>query len=246
MLIRMPSAASYELQVEKEHQWLPILAPHLPYSIPTPLAMGNPEFGYPWHWSVYKWIGGVTVASQANVDLIDLASRLAEFLTALQQIDSTGGPLAGEHSFYRGSALKQYDSETRNAISELRDKIDTNKATQIWEAALATKWLHSPVWVHGDIAPGNLLLQNGKLHAVIDFGQLCIGDPACDLAIAWTLFHGESREVFHRQMRLNAETWLRGQAWALWKALITAAGLTGGNNLEAQRCWQISNDILEE
>lgn len=97
---------------------------------------------------------------------------------------------------------------------------------------------------NGDVAPGNLLLQNGKIHAVIDFGQLCIGDPACDLAIAWTLFNGKSREVFQEQIKLDAGTWARGRAWALWKALITAAGLIGGNNFEAQRCRKIINNIL--
>lgn len=244
MLIRMPSAACYELQVEKEHLWLPKLAPYLPYAIPTPLAIGNPEFGYPWHWSVYKWINGVTVASQTNIDLVNLATDLAAFLTALQQIECVGGPPAGEVSFFRGGSLMKYDQETRKAIISLKDKINADKATQIWEEALNTKWQFDLVWVHGDFAPGNLLLQNGRLHAVIDFGQLCIGDPACDLAIGWTLFNGKSRKVFQEKIKLDTGTWARGRAWALWKALITAAGLTGGNNFEAQRCWQILNDIL--
>lgn len=246
MLIRMPSAACYELQVEKEHQWLPKLAPQLPYAIPTPLALGSPGFDYLWHWSVYRWIDGVTASSQVDIDRVDLAIRLAAFLTALQQADATDGPLAGEHSFYRGAPLTTYDLETRNAITALGSRISSDRATQIWETALDTKWQHTPVWVHGDLALGNLLLQNGKLHAVIDFGQLCIGDPACDLAIAWTLFSGQSREAFQEQIKLDAGTWARGRAWALWKALITAADLTGGNNFESQHCWQIINNILRD
>lgn len=246
MVVRMPSAAEYAAQVEKEHRWLPKLAPLLPLPIPVPLAIGEPGEGYPWKWSIYRWLEGNPAASAPIADLCDFAKSLAQFLLALQRIDPTGGPLPGPHSFYRGGELKIYDSETRKAIAALKGKIDANAAIEVWEKALAISWQHSPVWVHGDISPGNLLVQEGSLCAVIDFGQLAIGDPACDLAIAWTFFESESREVFRTMLLLDAGTWARGRAWALWKALIVAAGFTSPNNAEALQCWRIIDEVIAD
>ena len=152
----------------------------------------------------------------------------------------------GRISFYRGGALTTYDTEVRQAIALLKDKIDVSAAIKVWEGALATNWQGSPVWVHGDISAGNLLVQDGHLNAVIDFGQLAVGDPACDLAIAWTLFSGKSREVFRANLPLDGGTWARGAAWALWKALIAAAGFTNPNNFESEQSWRIIGDMLAD
>ena len=244
MLVRMPSEADYALQVEKEQRWLPKLAPLLPLPIPAPLALGEPAEGYPWRWSIYRWIEGEAAASAPISDLKKFAIDLANFLVALQKIDSTGGPLAGPHSFYRGGSLLTYDAETRQALEILKDRIDVNTATEVWETALVTTWHDSPAWVHGDISVGNLLVKDGQLSAVIDFGQLSIGDPACDLAIAWTLFKDESREAFRLSFNLDADTWARGRAWTLWKALICASNLTNSNAVEAQQALNIIEEIL--
>lgn len=246
MLVRMPSAAVYAAQVEKEQQWLPKLAPFLPLPIPVPLAMGEPAEGYPWHWSIYRWIEGESAATAPIVDLCDFAASLAQFLKVLQRIDSTGGPIAGPHSFYRGGSLHTYDAETRQAISILKDKIDARSALELWETALTTTWQNPPVWIHGDISVGNLLVDKGRLSAVIDFGQLAIGDPACDLAIAWTLFEGKSRDVFREILPLDAGTWTRGRAWTLWKALITLAGLAESNAAETTKARRIIDEVLED
>ncbi|NNM43256.1 MAG: aminoglycoside phosphotransferase family protein [Chlamydiae bacterium] len=246
MLVRMPSAAEYASQVEKEHKWLPRLAPLLPLPIPTPLAIGQPADGYPWRWSIYRWLEGNSAASSPIEDLCDFATCLAQFLIALERIDSRDGPLPGPHSFYRGGSLLIYDAETRHAIAVLKDKIDAHAATEVWETALTTTWHGLPVWVHGDISAGNLLVQEGRLSAVIDFGQLAIGDPSCDLTIAWTLFGGESREVFQKMLPLDADTWARARAWTLWKALVVAAGLTNPNNTESAKCWRIIDEVLTE
>ncbi|MDP4155666.1 MAG: aminoglycoside phosphotransferase family protein [Bacillota bacterium] len=246
MLVRMPSAASYAAQVEKEQQWLPKLAPLLPLPIPVPLAVGEPTEGYPWSWSIYRWLEGESAASTPIADLCDFASSLAQFLLALHRIDSTGGPVAGPHSFYRGGPLKTYDVETRQAIMSLKGKIDVDTAIEVWETALATTWHGSPVWIHGDISVGNLLVQEGKLCAVIDFGQLAVGDPACDLAIAWTLFEGKSRDIFRTLLLLDPGTWARGRAWTLWKALIMAASLTDSNAVEAREPWRIIDEVLAD
>jgi aminoglycoside phosphotransferase (APT) family kinase protein len=244
MTVRMPSAADYALQVDKEQRWLPKLAPLLPLTIPTPIAIGRPDEDYPWPWSIYRWIEGEAAASAPIGDLSDFARTLGAFLVALQGIDSTGGPLPGLHSFYRGGPLATYDAETRNAIAALKARLDVDTATQIWETALSTSWNQPPVWLHGDISAGNLLVQRGRLTAVIDFGQLAIGDPACDLAIAWTLFKDASREAFQATVPLDRDTWARGRGWALWKALIVAAGFTNPNNTESNQCWRIIDEIL--
>ena len=246
MLVRMPSAAGYAAQVEKEHQWLPRLAPHLPLSIPVPLEMGNPGKGYPWKWSIYRWLEGDTVASTPIDNLSEFAVSLAQFLVALQKTDTTGGPLPGLHSFYRGGSLSVYDADTRRAIDQLEGKIDVEVALNIWETALATSWNHPLVWVHGDISVGNLLAEGGRLCAVIDFGQLTVGDPACDLVMTWTLFQGKSREAFRKVLPLDAGTWARARGWALWKALVTAAGFTNPNNAESKQCWRIIDEVLAD
>jgi aminoglycoside phosphotransferase (APT) family kinase protein len=244
MLIRMPSAAEYTEQVKKEQQWLPRLASLLPLPIPEPLAMGEPAYGYPWHWSIYRWIEGDSAASAQIIDLYDFASSLAQFLNTLQSIDPTERPSPDLQNFYRGGLLVVYDPEVRQALTILKDKIDTYAATKLWEAALATTWSKPPVWVHGDISAGNLLVKDGHLSAVIDFGQLAVGDPACDLVIAWTLFKGKSRKIFRGNLQLDPDTWTRAGAWGLWKALIVAAGLTNPNNAEAKQCWRIIDEVL--
>jgi len=244
MLVRMPSAAGYRSQVEKEQHWLPALAPLLPLTIPTPLAMGEPDPRYPWKWSVYSWIPGEAAASSNITDLNNFAIRLAQFLFALQQIDPNNGPLPSTDNFYRGGDLRMYDAETRQAIAALDDKIDKQSAMEAWEDALNFSWPKSPVWFHGDISAGNLLLLDGKLNAVIDFGLMGVGDPACDLAIAWTLFNAESREVFKSTLAPDKNTWTRGRAWALWKALITVAGFPDFNNNESKQCRQIIDEVL--
>ena len=232
-VLRFPSAECYAAQVEKEQTWLPKLAPSLPLPIPTPLAMGKPTENYPWNWSVYRFIEGTPALSASIPDLCIFATQLAEFLLALQQIDTKNGPPPGPHCFYRGGSLQVYDAETRKALELLKGQIDTEKALAIWEAALKTQWEKPPVWVHGDMNERNLLVENGKLSAVIDFGMLSIGDPACDLAIAWTFFDEISREVFLNRMSYDCNTLVRGKAWTLWKALIVAAGLTQSNAINA-------------
>lgn len=223
MLARLPSHARYAPQAEKEQRWLPRLAPRLPLPIPAPLAIGAPGEGYPWRWQVLRWIEGDTAAAAPVADLTRFALDLADFLAALQRIDASDGPPAGPHSFWRGGPLATYDAETRAAISALGDRIDAAAAAAMWEAALAATWDGPPVWFHGDVAPGNLLVQGGRLAAVIDFGCCGVGDPACDLVIAWTCFDEAARAAFHAALPLDAACWSRARGWALWKALIVLA-----------------------
>jgi aminoglycoside phosphotransferase (APT) family kinase protein len=253
MSVRLPRDEPYALAVEKEHRWLPILAPAVPLPIPVPLAEGAPGEGYPYKWSVYRWIDGSPAAPSRIGDLTTFAADLAAFLVALQGVDPAGGPSPGQHNWFRGGPLETYDADTRRAIAQLGAQgsgargsgaqgsgADVSGAevssvrvsgaqvpgalvTEIWETALRATWQGDPVWFHGDVAAGNLLVRDGRLSAVIDFGTCGVGDPACDLAIAWTLFSGPSRAEFRRRLAVDDATWARGRGWALWKALITYA-----------------------
>ncbi len=246
MAVRLPSAVHYAAQVEKEHRWLPQMAPLLPVRIPTPLAIGQPAHGYPWKWSVFRWIEGDTATWAEIDDREDFATRLAKFLVALQRIDTVNGPIPGPDNFFRGGALRTYDAETKRAIALLKDKINAEAATELWNAALGTAWDRSPVWVHGDMSAGNLLMRDGRLCAVIDFGMLAVGDPACDLSIAWTLLSGDSRKTFQAILALDPGTWARGRAWTLWKALIVAAKFSGTTQVDAAQSWRVIDEVLDE
>ncbi|WP_238412408.1 aminoglycoside phosphotransferase family protein [Saccharothrix deserti] len=227
MSVRLPTGEGYAPAVEKEHRWLPVLAPSLPVPVPVSLAMGEPGEGYPFHWSVRRWLDGQTAAPDRIDDLPAFAVSIADFIRALQRIDATDGPPAGAHCFYRGTPPAHYDDWTQSALTKLEGRIDTERAAAVWDDALrAPAWAGPPVWFHGDIASGNLLVDGGKLTAVIDFGGSGVGDPACDLVIAWTMFSGESREAFRDAVDLDTATWARARGWALWKALITLADET--------------------
>jgi len=241
--VRLPSAQAYAGQVEKEHRWLPRLAAHLPLSIPVPLAMGVPANGYPWHWSVYRWLEGENATIKSIADLQQFATALAQFLAALQRIDPADGPPPGQHNFFRGGPLTTYDSETRDAIATLRGRIDADAVTAVWEAALRATWHGPPVWLHGDVSAGNLLVEKGRLNAVIDFGCTAVGDPACDLTIAWTLLSGESRDAFRAALPLDRATWARGRGWALWKGLITLVKHTT-NPTKARNARGVIDEVL--
>jgi len=246
MSVRLPSAEGYAPQVEKEHRWLPILEPHLPLPIPVPLARGVPGSGYPWPWSVYGWLEGQNATLESIDNLEHFATDLGQFLSALEKIDSAGGPPPGQHSAYRGGPLTFYDLKTRQAIDMLEGEIDSQAATKVWETALSSSWQGEPVWFHGDVAAGNLLVRDGKLSAVIDFGCAGVGDPACDLVIAWTLFFGKSREAFRAALPLEPETWARGRGWALWKALITLEQHLETDRVKAAEARRVLDAVLED
>lgn len=227
MTVRLPTAAGYVPAVEKEDTWLPVLAPHLPVPVPQVLAKGEPGEGYPYPWSVRGWLDGETATAPDRVgdpaDLARFAVDLGRFLLALHSVDPAGGPAAGAHSFHRGAPPAFYDGETRAALAGLDGLVDTARATAVWDAALAADFTGPPVWFHGDIAGGNLLAAGGRLAAVLDFGTSGVGDPACDLVIAWTLFSGESRAAFRDTVAKDDGMWARARGWALWKALISLA-----------------------
>jgi aminoglycoside phosphotransferase (APT) family kinase protein len=221
MALRLPRHRIAAEQVQKENRWLPSLAPHLPLDVPVPVAMGMPTESYPYHWSVCRWLEGENAAAAPIVDPGQAANVLAQFVAALQKIDPAGGPLPGTHNFFRGVPLAGRDSQTRAAIASVGGTLDGDVVTDAWEAALdAPAWDAPPVWLHGDIHAGNLLVQRGGISAVIDFGGLGLGDPACDLMVGWTLLSAETRPIFRSALSIDDATWLRGRGWALSVALI--------------------------
>jgi aminoglycoside phosphotransferase (APT) family kinase protein len=224
LTIRLPTGDWYAQQVAKEQRWLPVLAPRLPLPIPTPVARGEPGAGFPYPWSVYRWIDGEIAMDARTDDLPGFASRLAGFLAALRGVDATGGPPPGEHNFFRGGPLGTYEDEAMEAVAALGAEIPRDAVMRAWEDAMRTSWERDPVWLHGDVATGNLLVRDGRLAAVLDFGCSGVGDPACDTVIAWTFLSGASRDRFRAELGVDAGTWSRGRGWALWKALITLVG----------------------
>jgi aminoglycoside phosphotransferase (APT) family kinase protein len=247
MSVRLPSSQAYVEEVEKEHRWLPVLAPELPLPISEPLALGEPGCGFPRPWSVYRWIEGQTAVAAKVADLPEFAADLAGFLTALYQVDPSGGPLPGPHNFFRGGSPGYYDGETRTALAALRGRIDTGLAAEVWEEALSAGWDGRPVWFHGDAQPGNLLLDSsGRLSAVIDFGTCGIGDPACDTTIAWTFLSGESQRVFKQRLPFDEATWTRGRGWAIWKAMIVLVEQLGADSDEAEFTKDVIDKIIAD
>ena len=234
LTLRFPSADSTVAQVAKEHRWLPVLARHLPLPIPEPVAMGRPAAGFRRPWSVYRWIAGEPAGASEVADLDAFAAGLAGFLTALQAIDASDGPPAGAHNFFKGGPLATWDDQTRRLIDLAADDIDARAATSVWDTALNSMWEQAPVWVHGDLTASNMLVADGALHAVIDFGGAAVGDPACDLVMEWTFFTGHSAAIFRRSLHLDEATWARGRGWALWKALVTIGReKRGGDDAQA-------------
>jgi aminoglycoside phosphotransferase (APT) family kinase protein len=247
MAVRLPRIHWAVGQVSKEHRWLPKLAPHLPLAIPVPLAMGDPAEGYPWHWSVYRWLEGETATLDRIADPIQAAADLARFIAALQRIDATDGPPPGPHNSSRGVPLAERDSSVRAAIASLGNAVDADAATAAWETALAASvWSGPPLWIHGDLQPGNLLAERGRISAVIDFGGLGAGDPACDLIVAWNLLPAAARKAFRAALAVDDATWERGRGWALSIGLIALPYYRDANPVLADLSRHTINEVLAD
>ena len=244
--IRMPSEERYVPQVKKEQQWLSFIANSISTQIPQPVAHGRPNKDYPWEWSIYQWIEGDDIDPSVDTNTIDIALKISQFIRELHKVDAANGPVPGPHNFYRGENLRVYDKDTRTYVKQLADKINADAILALWRQALNTEWASPPVWIHGDLEPSNLLVSDNKLVAVIDFGSCAVGDPACDLVIAWTFFNSESREAFRANLNLSDDTWVRGKAWALWKALFQMSKSLEQHDSEHDRARLIIERILRD
>jgi len=220
LAVRLPRRRIGADQTQKEHQWLPVLGPRLPLPVPVPVGTGAPGEGYPWHWTVCAWLPGEVAASAPAADMSQVAMSLARFVRALQAIDPAGGPV----SSFRGGTLAALDPGSQAAAAALRGSLDVRPALEAWAAAVAgPAWTGPPVWMHGDLHPANLVISNGELAGVIDFGLVGVGDPACDLMVAWTYLPARARQVFRDALAVDDPTWARGRGWALHLGLRAAA-----------------------
>jgi aminoglycoside phosphotransferase (APT) family kinase protein len=218
--VRLPRHAGAIGQARKEFEWLPRLAPHLPLAVPVPVGVGDPDFGYPWPWAVSRWLDGEVATVEALAGSSTAAVELAQFLAALQQFAPEDIPAENSHEDLTGRPLSDRDRATRVAIAQVDGVFDAAAMTALWDAALsAPGWDRPPVWFHGDFHTGNLLTVDGRLSAVIDFGGLGTGDPACDLMIAFTLMSADTRAIFRTALEVDDATWMRGRGWALATAL---------------------------
>jgi aminoglycoside phosphotransferase (APT) family kinase protein len=213
---RLPRRPGAVRPIDKEHTWLPRLAPFLPLPLPLPLAKGAPGEDYPWPWSVCRWLDGEN-PTPGQVSGIDRFARdLASFIRALQAIDVADAPRAGGHNYFRGAPLAQWQATIGERLTWLADLGDIGLVTAAWEAdAQAAPWDRPPVWIHGDLSVGNLLAREGRLSGVIDWSYLGAGDPACELQVAWNLFDRDGRQAFRAAMAVDDATWMRGRAWGL-------------------------------
>lgn len=242
MVVRLPRHERWIEDIDLLHRWLPFLKPQLPIAIPAPLAKGDPGHDYPFRWSVYSWIDGATPPLDGTADSQDLATDLAGFISALHNLDPTDAPAAE-----RGGPVSERDDRTRRAIASLEGRIDSDAVTAAWEASLAAEdWNGSPVWIHGDLLPSNVLVDRGRLSGVIDFGGIGVGDPACDLLAAWSLLSARSRTVFRATVGADAATWLRGRGWALSIALIILPYYSDTNPAYVTTATRIVREVLED
>jgi aminoglycoside phosphotransferase (APT) family kinase protein len=216
MVVRLPRIDSALGGIAKDFRWLPELAPLLPVPVPMPLGRGAPGEGYPWEWGVYSWLEGENPVAGSASPADALKVDLTGFIQALRRVPPAGAPPAR-----RGHALEGQDKDARAALARLGGLIDTGRATAAWDEALGSPpWSGPPMWVHGDLLPGNLLIGGGRLAGVIDWDGAGVGDPACDMIAAWSVLSPAARESFRGALGMDPATWARGRGWALSIGLI--------------------------
>jgi aminoglycoside phosphotransferase (APT) family kinase protein len=241
--VRLPRRRNWPSgSLDKEFEWLSKLAPLLPLPVPTPVALGAAGEGYPYEWAVYSWLDGEDAAS-VPFDLPRAAVDLANLLKALRHVDPTLGPAPGS----RGGSLEPRDEQTRAGIAALAHTIDATAVTAAWEAALAApEWDRPPVWIHGDLDARNLLVRDGQITGVLDWASTCVGDPACDVKVAWAVLDAETRPIFREQLEIDDATWARGRGWALSQAVIALPYYLHTYPAIVQEAWRWLGEALAE
>jgi aminoglycoside phosphotransferase (APT) family kinase protein len=219
--VRLPRLAGPTSPASKEFEWLPKLAPLLPVQVPVPVARGEPSEEYPWFWEIHTWVEGKTVPVE-EIDAIRAARDLATAIEAMQQIDPAGAPPG------RGIPLAERDEEIRYWLARFKGD---PRVTAEWERALvAPPWEGQPAWHHGDLDFRNWLVLDGRINGIIDWESMGIGDPACDVMVAWKLHSSAARDAFHEALPTDDATWERARGWALSQGVAILAYYTVENN----------------
>ncbi|WP_105972481.1 aminoglycoside phosphotransferase family protein [Streptomyces geranii] len=242
LVVRLPRHPGAVDAIEHEQRWLSLLGLRLPIAVPEPLGRGRAGEGFPWAWSVYGWLDG----RNPDVDALDspetLAKELADFVRALRRVDAGDGP-----AHYRAKPLSARDASTRAALAQLTDEVDTEAVTGLWERAVRVpEHPGPPLWAHADLSPGNVLVSEGRLSAVIDFGCTGVGDPAVDLIVAWNLLPAGVRDTFREAVGADDAEWARGRGWALSVSLIQLPYYRDTNPVLAANSRHVIREILAE
>ncbi len=219
LAVRLPRRAIAAPLVEHEQRWLPLLAPRLPLGIPAPVRIGEPALGYPWRWSVLPWFEGENAEEGVLRDPYEAANRLGWFLREL----NVPAPPAAPHNPYRSVPLVDRQDVTVDRIAQLAEEIDAPRITKVWnDLCLTPVYEGPPLWIHGDLHPANLVVRDGTIVAVVDFGDISAGDRAVDLAGGIMLFEPLVLDSFRFAAGAAADDdlWRRAYGWALIHSLM--------------------------
>src|SRR5262245_26122345 len=247
LAVRLPRRTASASLIEHEQRWLPLLAPHLPLPVPSPIRIGRAGCGFPWSWSVTRWLPGETALMSPFLDDHAAASDLAHFLRALHR----PAPHDAPRNPWRGVPLGTRDALLREHLASTTGRVDQAAVIETWERLRATPpWTGAAMWIHGDLHPGNLLVRDGSLSAVLDFGDLTAGDPATDLSVAWMLLPRQVRRTFRILTCdpggwLDGDTWTRARAWALALGAAYLANAGANDRFASVAAATIREAILE-
>lgn len=235
LAVRLPRRTASAELIENEQRWLPQLSRQLPLPIPAPIRTGRPGYGFPWRWSIVPWFVGDTALDAPRLDVAALAKAIARFLRSLH----LPAPSEAPANPWRGVPLAERTELLNRSLAQLEGRVDRVAILDLWQRVLAAApWRGPRLWIHGDLHPANLLIEEGRLSAVLDFGDLTAGDPATDLSVAWMLLPASHRSVFRAASRpaskpVDDDTWTRARGWAIALGVAYLAGSHDDERLAA-------------